>query len=299
MTRAALYVRVSTPEQTVANQELELRRWAERLGHEVVNVYADTASGARGDRIALGSVLAGAHRREFDVLLIWSLDRLSREGIGAIARYMDQLRAAGVRVQSHQEPWLDTTGPVGELLIAIFGWVAQQERQRIGERVRAGQARARAQGVHIGRKPPPCGRRGGPPAPGGGPGMAQDRARAEDPYDHYPEEVRGVPKRHYDVTVRHSAAVLGLRDRVAARRRHPTCPREHGRLACPRSLRRPGGKERLMGRLKPAKAKVEAKREGGVLVDKILKGSTTMIYAHVLHRGPTGVRSPADRMSLP
>ena len=54
-----------------------------------------------------------------------------------------------------------------------------------------------------------------------------------------------------------------------------------------------------MGRVKPAKAKVEAKREGGVLVDKILKGSTTMIYAHVLHRGPTGVRSPADRMSLP
>ena len=153
MTRAALYVRVSTPEQTVANQELELRRWAERLGHEVVNVYADTASGARGGRVALASVLAGAHRREFDVLLIWSLDRLSREGIGAIARYMDQLRAAGVRVQSHQEPWLDTTGPVGELLIAIFGWVAQQERQRIGERVRAGQARARAQGVHIGRRP--------------------------------------------------------------------------------------------------------------------------------------------------
>lgn len=151
--RAALYVRVSTREQTVANQEIELRRWAERLGLEVVNVYADTASGARSDRVALAAVLAGAHRRDFDLLLIWSLDRLSREGIGPMTRYMEQLRAAGVRVQSHQENWVDTSSPVWDLLLAVFAWVAQQERQRIGERVRAGQARARARGVHLGRKP--------------------------------------------------------------------------------------------------------------------------------------------------
>lgn len=54
---------------------------------------------------------------------------------------------------SHQEPWLDTAGPTAELLLAVFAWVAQQERERIAERVRAGQARARAQDVHIGRKP--------------------------------------------------------------------------------------------------------------------------------------------------
>ena len=152
-TKAALYTRVSTKEQTAENQERELRAWADRLGFEVVRVYSDTASGARSDRAALAAVLTGAHRREFDVLLIWSLDRLSREGIGPMARYMEQLRGAGIRVMSHQEPWLDTGGPVGDLLLAIFGWFAQQERQRLGERVRAGQARARAQGVHIGRKP--------------------------------------------------------------------------------------------------------------------------------------------------
>jgi len=56
-------------------------------------------------------------------------------------------------VLSHQEPWLDTGGPVGELILAIFAWVAKQERERIGERVRAGQTRARAKGVHIGRRP--------------------------------------------------------------------------------------------------------------------------------------------------
>lgn len=151
--RAALYVRVSTKEQTTQNQERELRQWAERLGFEVGKVYADTASGARADRTALAAVLVGAHRREFDILLIWSLDRLSREGIGPMIRYMNQLRAAGVGVMSHQESWVDTGSPVWELLLAVFAWVAQQERQRIGERVRASQARARAQGVRFGRKP--------------------------------------------------------------------------------------------------------------------------------------------------
>ncbi len=153
MTRAALYVRVSTREQTTENQERELRRWAERLGLEVVGLYADTTSGARSDRAALAAVLTAAHRREFDVLLVWALDRVSREGIGRMVGYVEQLRAARIRVLSHQEPWLDTGGPVGELVLAIFAWVAKQERERIGERVRAGQTRARAQGVHIGRRP--------------------------------------------------------------------------------------------------------------------------------------------------
>ena len=153
MTRTALYVRVSTKEQTTENQERELRQWAERLGFEVVAVYADTMSGARSDRSALAAVLTAAHRREFDVLLVWALDRVSREGIGRMVGYVEQLRTAGIRVLSHQEPWLDTGGPVGELVLAIFAWVAKQERERIGERVRAGQTRARAQGVHIGRRP--------------------------------------------------------------------------------------------------------------------------------------------------
>jgi DNA invertase Pin-like site-specific DNA recombinase len=153
MTSTALYVRVSTKEQTTDNQERELRRWAERLGLKVVAVYADTMSGARNDRAELAKLLTAAHRREFDVLLVWALDRVSREGIGRMVGYVEQLRAAGIRVLSHQEPWLDTDGPVGELVLAIFAWVAKQERERIGERVRAGQTRARAQGVHIGRRP--------------------------------------------------------------------------------------------------------------------------------------------------
>lgn len=70
MTRAALYIRVSTKEQTIENQERELRQWAECLGVEVVAVYTDTASGARSGRTALADVLASAHRRECGVLLV-------------------------------------------------------------------------------------------------------------------------------------------------------------------------------------------------------------------------------------
>ena len=150
--RAALYLRVSTRDQTTENQERELRSWAARLGFELVHLYGETVGGARRDRNELAALLAAAHRREFDVLLIWSLDRLSREGIGPMAGYMGQFRAAGIRVMSHQEPWLDTGGPVGDLLAAVFAWVAQQERKRIGERVRAGQARAKAKGVRFGRR---------------------------------------------------------------------------------------------------------------------------------------------------
>jgi len=149
--RAAIYLRVSTKEQTTENQERELRAWADRLGLEKVRVYAETASGARGDRAALAQVLAGAHRREYDTLLIWALDRLSREGIGAMARYLEELKRVGVRVMSYREPWLDTAGPVGELLVAVFAWVASQERARHIERVLSGQARAREAGIHLGR----------------------------------------------------------------------------------------------------------------------------------------------------
>jgi DNA invertase Pin-like site-specific DNA recombinase len=155
MSRAVLYLGISTREQTTESRERELRQWAEGLGLEVERVFIcdDTSSGSRRDRVAWRSLLAGAHRRDFDVLLIWSLDRLSRDGVGPIVRRLDQLRAAGVRVMSHQESWLDTGGPVGERLVAVFAFLARLERERIGERVRVGQALARAQGVHLGRKP--------------------------------------------------------------------------------------------------------------------------------------------------
>lgn len=151
--KIALYARVSTSDgrQDANNQLAPLREWAERLGGTVVSEYVDEASGCRSDRIALTHLLSDAHLRKVDTLLIWTLDRLSREGIARMTGYLEKLKASGVRVLSHQEPWLDTAGPVADLLVAIFGWVAQQERQRIRERVLAGLKTARGKGKRLGR----------------------------------------------------------------------------------------------------------------------------------------------------
>lgn len=151
--RIALYVRISTnsTKQDNLNQILPLREWAKRLGGTVVHEFVDEASGSKSDRKALQEMLINAHRKDFDILLIWALDRLSREGIRPMLGYLERLKTHGIRILSHQEAWLDTSGPVSELLISIFGWVAQQERVRIQERISAGLARAKAQGRKLGR----------------------------------------------------------------------------------------------------------------------------------------------------
>lgn len=151
--RVALYARVSTDDgrQTVDNQLEPLRAWAARLGALVVHEYVDYTSGTVKDRLELVRCLDDAHLRRFDTILIWALDRLSREGIVRMEGYIQRFRAAGVRVMSHQEPWLDTNGPTTDLLLSIFAWIAKQERERLVARTRAGLVHARGKGRHIGR----------------------------------------------------------------------------------------------------------------------------------------------------
>ncbi len=100
----------------------------------------------------LARLLADAHAGRFSVVVVWAADRLSREGIEPLLAIVRKLRAAGVAVVSVQEPWLDTTNPaVAELLLAIMAWLAQQESTRRSEQTKAGMARARAAGIHVGR----------------------------------------------------------------------------------------------------------------------------------------------------
>lgn len=128
-----------------------MSEWAHRLGGEITAEYIDEASGSKANRKELCRLLEDAHKRKFDTLLIWALDRLSREGIAKMLGYLEQLNGYGIRVLSHQEPWLDTSGPIADLLLAIFAWVAQQERERIRERVKAGLERAKLSGKTLGR----------------------------------------------------------------------------------------------------------------------------------------------------
>lgn len=152
--RIALYCRVSKNDesQDPRNQLEPLRSYAAALGGQIVQEYVDLASGGNGDREGFLRMLEDAERRKFDLLLIWALDRLSREGISNTLGYLERLKRNGVALKSLQEPWLDTREEgLGQLLLAIFSWVAQQERRRIVERTKAGLVRAKKAGKRLGR----------------------------------------------------------------------------------------------------------------------------------------------------
>lgn len=150
MIRAALYLRVSREDLAIDNQRPELEALCARQGFSVVKVYEEQESAAAARRPVREEMLSDAHKGRFDILVVWALDRLGRSMHGNIQDVL-RLDRAGVRIVSAQEPWLDTRGPVRELLVAIFSWVAEQERSRMIERTKAGLERARAAGKKIGR----------------------------------------------------------------------------------------------------------------------------------------------------
>jgi DNA invertase Pin-like site-specific DNA recombinase len=150
-TRAALYARVSTADQTTENQLLELRRYAEARGWAPAEYVDEAVSGSRERRPALDAVLLDAKRRRFDVLVVWRLDRLGRS-LKHLIMTLDELTALGVAFSSLNEG-IDTGTPAGRLQLHLLGAIAEFERARIVERVRAGIARAKSQGRRLGRRP--------------------------------------------------------------------------------------------------------------------------------------------------
>jgi DNA invertase Pin-like site-specific DNA recombinase len=148
--KAAIYLRVSTERQDTANQAPALEALARQRGFEV-EWHEETASGAKA-RPILDQLCARGKRGEVQALIVWSIDRLGRNMPEVVDR-VRQLDAARVLVISHAEPWLAVDGPARELLLSIFAWVSQFERQRLRERTLAGLARARAQG-RVGGRPP-------------------------------------------------------------------------------------------------------------------------------------------------
>ncbi|MGO9832593.1 MAG: recombinase family protein [Polyangiaceae bacterium] len=147
--RAAIYLRVSTGEQHTENQEPDVRRLLTARGFIEVAVYEESVS-TRKHRPKFEAMMDDARRGAFDVLVIWSIDRFGRDTIGNLLAVRD-LDRLNVQIVSVKESWLDTTGPTRTLLVAIFSWVAEQERERRGERTRAGLARVRAHGSKSGR----------------------------------------------------------------------------------------------------------------------------------------------------
>ena len=129
--RASIYVRVSTGEQDTANQLSVLKDWAQQRGFEVTEVYSEEESAWKaGHQRKLAHLQQDARKRKFGILLVWSLDRLSREGPLAILSLVNSLKMYGVRVLSYQESWTEAPGELGELMYALTGWVARMESQR-------------------------------------------------------------------------------------------------------------------------------------------------------------------------
>jgi len=147
--RCAIYARVSTFDQEPENQLAEIRRYIGARGWTAEEYVDRGISGAKDRRPALDRLLIDARRRRFDVVVVWRLDRLGRN-LRHLITLLEELQALGIAFVSLNEG-IDATTPAGKLQMHILGAIAEFERARIAERVRAGLQRARAQGKRLGR----------------------------------------------------------------------------------------------------------------------------------------------------
>ena len=154
--RAALYLRISTQDgrQTEENQRRQLNALLEREGYAFAGEFVDHESGRKGrrERAGFNEMFEAAERGAFDVLVFWSLDRFSREGIRTTIHYLQQLETLGVGFQSYTEPYLNTENElVSHILLAVMSYFAEYEAKKISRRTKAGLERAREEGKKIGR----------------------------------------------------------------------------------------------------------------------------------------------------
>jgi DNA invertase Pin-like site-specific DNA recombinase len=149
--KVAVYARVSTNSgQDPEMQIRELRDYCQRRGWEIALEYADAGvSGAKEKRPELDKLFADAHRRRFDILVVWRFDRFARS-VSHLLRALETFRALGIEFVSLSEQ-VDTATPTGKMIFTVLGAVAELERSLIAERVRAGLRNARAKGKRLGR----------------------------------------------------------------------------------------------------------------------------------------------------
>src|ERR1039458_5117255 len=151
--KVAIYARVSTSKQDNGNQLIQLREFASKQeGWEIVAEYVDTVTGSgKKDRVQFDRMMLAASQRQFDVLLFWKLDRLSREGVRKTLAYLERLDSWGVRWRSFMEPFFDSCGMMRDVVISIMATLAEQERITISERTKAGLKRTVGEGTKLGR----------------------------------------------------------------------------------------------------------------------------------------------------
>lgn len=160
--KVAIYARVSMDEafkdkrfQDPLNQIDPLRKWAVSQGWEIAAEYIDKCSGADHNRPEFRRMMNDAMLLKFDTIIVWKLDRFSREGIGHTLAYIKQLQGRNRGLKSMTESWVDISAdnPMAELILAIFSWVASEERKKISERTKLGIQRRKNLGIWKGGRP--------------------------------------------------------------------------------------------------------------------------------------------------
>ncbi len=150
--KAAIYARVSTANngQDPRLQTRELEEYCQRRGWTVAGEYVDVGiSGTKEKRPELDRLMADAHRRRFDAVIVWKFDRFARS-VSHLLRALETFQALGIEFVSLSEQ-LDTSTPTGKMVFTVLGAVAELERSLIVERVKAGLRNARAKGKRLGR----------------------------------------------------------------------------------------------------------------------------------------------------
>ena len=152
MKRCAIYTRVSTLSQTTDNQFIELKKIAELKGYVVTEIFTDEGiSGSKGREIRTGfdNIIKGAIKKDFDIILVWSVDRLGRS-LQDLVSFLNEIHSVGCDLYIHQSG-IDTSTPTGKMMFKFIGIFSEFELGMIKERVISGQQRAKSQGKHIGR----------------------------------------------------------------------------------------------------------------------------------------------------
>src|SRR5262249_42839061 len=136
------------------NQLRELRAWCDKTGHTIVREYIDRESGRNGtkDRKQFAQLFEDAHKRKFDCVLFWALDRFTREGMAPTVLHLQRLAGCDVSFHSYTEPHLSTDNEMlRDILLAVMSSLAKVASQKISERTRAGMERAKMQGTESGK----------------------------------------------------------------------------------------------------------------------------------------------------
>jgi len=150
--KVAVYIRVSTTKQELENQKTQLERYCDKSDWEVFKIYSDIITGKEESRPAYDKLYQDAHKKLYDGVLFWSLDRFARSGTLFTLQKLRELDNLEIFWHSYQEPYISSVGPWKDVVISIFATIAKLERERISERTKAGLERVKSKGVKLGRK---------------------------------------------------------------------------------------------------------------------------------------------------